>query len=132
MAIHLLLEAIASVERHSPKDNRVEILIVDDGSTNFISLQILDRLQEGGYRLLRQQNLGLSAARNLGIESANTDLVLPLDDDNRLLAPYLNEGLKYMSQHLEVDLLFGDRIDFGKYEIVTFIFAFIAFLKVFH
>ena len=110
---HLLLEAIASVERHSPKDNRVEILIVDDGSTNFISLQILDRLQEGGYRLLRQQNLGLSAARNLGIEFANTDLILPLDDDNRLLSPYLNEGLKYMIQHPEVDLLFGDRIDFG-------------------
>ena len=112
---HLLLEAIASVERHRPTDNAVEILLVDDGSSNIHSLQMLELLQEGGYRLLRQQNLGLSAARNLGIEAANSDFILPLDDDNRLLAPYLNEGLQYMYKHPEVDILFGDRIDFGAY-----------------
>ena len=110
---HFLLEAIASVERHKSKEHVVEILIVDDGSIEVDSLHILERLQSVGYRVLRQEKSGIPAARNLGIQAASADLVLPLDDCNRLLGMYLNQAINFMQDKPDVDVFFGDRIDFG-------------------
>ncbi len=110
---HFLLEAIASIIRHTSRDCKVEIIIVDDGSTEASSRQILKRLKEGGYTVFRQDNAGLAAARNHGINAAQADLIIPLDDDNRLLAPYLQDCLAVMQQNPDVEMIFGDRLDFG-------------------
>jgi glycosyltransferase involved in cell wall biosynthesis len=110
---HWLLESIASVERHRSSSCIVEIVIVDDGSTNATSLLLLSRLIEAGYTVLRQKNKGLAAARNHGISHARAPLVLPLDDDNRLLSPYLTQGINIMTANESVAFLYGDRVDFG-------------------
>jgi glycosyltransferase involved in cell wall biosynthesis len=85
----LLLEALASVERHTPNDLRLDLLIVDDGSTDPTTLDVLNNLEEAQYRLIRQGNKGLATARNTGLESTYAPIVLYLDDDNRLLQPCL-------------------------------------------
>ncbi|KZR68007.1 Chondroitin synthase [Prochlorococcus marinus str. MIT 1313] len=110
---HHLIEAIASVERYRDPNRDIEITIIDNASTKSSSLEILEKLDMIGYKVIRSHNSGLAASLNTGIEASNAELFIPLNDNNRLLAPYLNQGLGYMCKHLEIDLYFGDRIDFG-------------------
>ena len=109
---HWLLEAIASVERCKGL-LPVEILIVDDGSTRSESVALLQSLETAGYRVIRQANSGLSSARNLGFQEARSTIILPLDDDNRLLEPYFVEGVRLMLSRPELSFVYGDRVDFG-------------------
>ena len=57
-----LPEAIASAE--AARGVRVELIVVDDGSTEPATLEVLAGLARGGYHVIRQSNQGLSAARN--------------------------------------------------------------------
>lgn len=109
---HWLLEAVASVLRHQ-QPGQVELLIVDDGSDQPDAMRILRRLQEHGFPVLHQPPRGLAAARNTGIRAATADLLLPLDDDNRLLSPYFSTALQLLDHHPSVSLVYGDRLDFG-------------------
>ncbi|QPN71481.1 glycosyltransferase [Synechococcus sp. CBW1108] len=112
----LLVEAVASVEREAARSGcapSLELQIVDDGSNQSRSLQVLDRLQALGYRVLSQRNHGLSAARNAGIRATTAPLLLPLDDDNRLLAPYLSQGLAWLERQPNLAVVYGDRQEFG-------------------
>lgn len=60
----------------------VEIIIVDDGSTDPQTLSLLHSLV--GVTLVRQANAGLPAARNAGFCAARGEYVLPLDADDWL------------------------------------------------
>jgi len=70
-----------------------EILVVDDGSTDPLSLDLLDRLPEQGVRVLRRTNGGSSAARNTGFRAARSELILQVDADDILHPRYLETTL---------------------------------------
>src|SRR5262249_54967936 len=46
-----------------------EVIVVDDGSTDVDTIRIVDELEEGGIRIIRQPNAGLARARNVGIRA---------------------------------------------------------------
>jgi glycosyltransferase involved in cell wall biosynthesis len=77
-----LPEAIASARAQEPD----EIIVVDDGSTDLGTVELLDRLGAEGVRVIRQPNSGPSAARMTGVRATQAEYVLPLDSDD-LLAP---------------------------------------------
>lgn len=84
----LLLEAVASIEALAlPFDH--EVLVIDDASNDEASLDALERLtRKPRIRLLRlATHEGAQAARNRGLDAARHPYVLPLDADDRLLAP---------------------------------------------
>lgn len=70
-----------------------EVILVDDGSTDSSSL-ICDRYSSTDPRFitLHQQNKGVSAARNAGINVANGEYVMFLDADDALL-PYALDNM---------------------------------------
>jgi glycosyltransferase involved in cell wall biosynthesis len=60
-----------------------KVIVVDDGSTDQATERALAELPDG-VRLIRQQNAGVSAARNAGFENSDSELLLMVDADDRL------------------------------------------------
>jgi glycosyltransferase involved in cell wall biosynthesis len=59
------------------------VIVVDDGSTDPHTLEVLDRLPSE-VEVLRRENGGVSKARNAGLERAQTPYAIVLDADDRL------------------------------------------------
>jgi len=77
-----LSECLASVRAQTVAP--VETLIVDDGSTDPATLEILARLSIHSVRVVRQENRGLAGARNTGVRQAIGAYVYFLDPDDLL------------------------------------------------
>lgn len=106
-----LIEAVASVERAVAEP--CELIVVNDGSREPRTLEILTMLRRAGYRIFDQENAGLAAARNRGFELARAPYVLPLDADNRLRPGFTGPALEVLDSQPEAGVVYGDRHDFG-------------------
>lgn len=106
-----LIDAVASVERNAPADT--ELIIVDDGSTQPRTREVLAALRDAGHRVLEQPHSGLSAARNRGIAACTSEYVLPLDADNRLLPGFAADAMAVLDPDANAGVVYGDRREFG-------------------
>ena len=109
----MLREALASVERVR-NENLLEVIIVDDGSSDPDTIRILKEVAEGGYTLVSQPNCRVSAARNAGIRLAKGEFILPLDSDNRLRDVYLKEGVSLLKENPRIGVIYSDAEFFGE------------------
>jgi len=78
-----LPDAIGSALAQASPGIAVEVVVLDDGSTD--ETPTVAASFGSAIRYRRQENAGLSAARNAGMRAASHDLVLFLDADDRLL-----------------------------------------------
>jgi glycosyltransferase involved in cell wall biosynthesis/Tfp pilus assembly protein PilF len=80
----LLRQAVASIQ--SSTYPNFEVVLVDDGSTQPEALAVLDELKpafdQRGWRIVRQENRYLGAARNTAARNATGEYFLFMDDDN--------------------------------------------------
>lgn len=65
-----------------------EILVVDDGSIDN-SIDVVKNIEDKRIKLLRQENRGVSSARNYGISQAKHDFIAFLDADDTWHPSYL-------------------------------------------
>src|SRR3989338_1834678 len=90
-----LEDAILSVFAQTYKD--YELIIVDDGSktreVEKICKKYYDRL-----KYIRQENRGISAARNNGIVNSNGKYIALLDDDDLWAPEKLEKQVKYYEE----------------------------------
>ncbi|MDH3425173.1 MAG: glycosyltransferase [Acidimicrobiia bacterium] len=75
-----------------------EVIVVDDGSTDQVTIDIIDQLELPRVRVIRQDNAGLSAARNAGMSAARGRYLVPLDADDELKPTYLSRLLSEISE----------------------------------
>lgn len=105
-------EAIDSVEKVTDK-SLYEIIIVNDGSKDAYTIEMMDKLAAEGYHVINQVNQGLGRTRNNGIRAAKGDYILPLDSDNRIRPAYIYESIKILDAHPEIAVVYGDAQFFG-------------------
>jgi len=101
----VLREALASVEQVR-NENLLEVIIVDDGSSEAKTTRILDEATKAGYSVVSQPNRGPGAARNTGIRLAKGEFILPLDSDNRLRDVYFKEGVSLLKDNPSVGVIY--------------------------
>src|SRR3984957_5061314 len=99
---HFLADAIASVLAQTRQAD--EIIVVDDGSTDDPAMVVA---KFPTLRLIRQDNRGLSAARNTGMRNGKASHIIFLDADDRLLPTALQSGLTCAAAHPECAFIYG-------------------------
>lgn len=105
LATHLA-EAVASV--HAQDWTNLEIIVVDDGSTDDTAT-VLDALTEAGdLRWFRQNNAGAAAARNRGIQEAKGEWIAFLDADDLWLPGKLAAQFQRLEQNPEAVFSYTD------------------------
>ena len=109
----MLREALTSVEQVR-NANLLEVIIVDDGSSEAETTRILEEVGQAGHSVVAQSNWGLSAARNVGIRLAKGEFILPLDSDNRVRDAYLNEAASLLKDNPSLDVIYADAEYFGE------------------
>lgn len=107
-----LKETLKSVEDSSYEN--IEIIIVNDGSTDVVTIETLSSLQSLGYCVIHKKNGGLSSARNYGIERATGEFILPLDSDDLISKEYIREALSVFESS-SVDIVYAKAKLFGVY-----------------
>jgi glycosyltransferase involved in cell wall biosynthesis len=88
-----------------------EIIVVNDGSTEPATNQLLDRLASEGLKVLSTANRGPAAARNLAIAESLAEYILPLDADDWIAPRYLELAVKEMDRSKETRIVCG-RVEF--------------------
>ncbi len=98
-----LNEAVASAR--GAGHPALEIVVVDDGSTEPATIAAFDRLD--GVVKVRQGNAGLSAARNAGIRASRGRYLVPLDADDMLPPGFLPAAVTALESHPDLGYLVG-------------------------
>ena len=101
--------AVASVLDQDP-GMPLEVIVVDDGSVDGTG-EILERLADGEprLRLVRQENQGVSAARNAALAALRpeTTLVTFLDSDDAFPVGRLRRDLALLNADPDLELVYG-------------------------
>jgi len=94
----------------------IEIVVVNDGSTD-ASAEICKEFVEIDHRIIyiEQENSGLSAARNTGLENMSGDYVTFVDSDDWIELDYVETLYKKITQY-QADIAVGNYYSFNESE----------------
>jgi glycosyltransferase involved in cell wall biosynthesis len=101
---HYLTQAIQSVLDQSYQD--FEIIVVDDGSTDN-TREVMDSFKDPRLKYFYQENQGVCAARNNGINVSEGEYIYFLDSDDALLENALERQVGVLDRHPDVALSHG-------------------------
>ncbi|MEB3360453.1 MAG: glycosyltransferase [Synechococcales bacterium] len=93
-----LTRVLEALQHQTLAMERWELLVIDNAS----SLPLADQLDLGWHprgRLVREERLGLTMARQRGFQEAQADLLVYVDDDNVLAPDYLQQAQHIFDQH---------------------------------
>lgn len=96
-----------------------ECIIIDDGSVDDTRDVVHEYVMlDGRFKYFYQQNQGLSAARNKGLEYATGRYIQFIDADDKIQPKKLEKQVAYLESHPDVDVVYGSVVYFGESEDV--------------
>jgi glycosyltransferase involved in cell wall biosynthesis len=125
----VLLEALESCRNSQFQD--FEILVVDDGSTDSRTIEILSQIECSiSLSVLRKNNGGASSARNFGVKEAKGEFLFFLDSDNLIRPDYLTHAVQVIQEDAEICVVYAKPFFFGnegaqessRFEVLDFSF----------
>lgn len=105
-------EAVASVLAQTYRD--FEIIVVNDGSTDEQTTDLLDGYDRPRTRVIHTPNQGLAAARNNGIAAAGGVYILPLDADDKIADTYMEKAVRVLDGDDTVGIVYCEASFFGE------------------
>jgi glycosyltransferase involved in cell wall biosynthesis len=108
--VHLVCEAVESAL--SQRTGQVEVIVVDDGSTDDTANTLTRRFGSRIHLLRLLNRRGVGAARNAGIRIANGELLAFLDSDDLWLPGKLDAELRVFAQFPEAEAVVSDSLCF--------------------
>jgi glycosyltransferase involved in cell wall biosynthesis len=113
---HMVVEAVESALAIDTSNLELEIIVVDDGSTD----DTLEVLATFPVKVVHAGGVGMAAARAAGVSAATGDYVALLDDDDMWLPPAIAAQVAVLEQHPEYGAVHGqsrlvtwDKVPFG-------------------
>jgi glycosyltransferase involved in cell wall biosynthesis/SAM-dependent methyltransferase len=102
-----IAQAIGSVLQQG--DDGLEVIVVDDGSTDETAA-VIARIADPRVRYIRQDRAGAPVARNRALAEARAPWCLWLDSDDALLPGALQALRATVDAHPDVDVVYGDLV----------------------
>lgn len=96
-----IMNTLKSIKLQTYKN--FELIIVDDGSNNGVLDIVLTKFDFKKIKVIRQENKGLPAARNTGIENATGEYIAFIDDDDLWNENKLEICYKYIKDIQKTD-----------------------------
>jgi glycosyltransferase involved in cell wall biosynthesis len=93
-----------------------EIIIVNDGSTDEYTNELLATYSRPKVKVIKTHNLGVSGARNLAIKNATGEYILPVDADDLIAKTYLEKAMTIFKNDSTVDCVYPWTRCFGARE----------------
>ena len=103
-----LPETMGSI--HNSTYSPLEVIIVDDGSTDPDSRAVLDRItdqQNDRLRLILADNQGVACARNLGAEHAKGEFLAFIDADDTVEPEFFARAIGVLQQYRNVSFVYS-------------------------
>jgi peptidoglycan/xylan/chitin deacetylase (PgdA/CDA1 family)/glycosyltransferase involved in cell wall biosynthesis len=107
-----LAEALESVERQTRA--AAQILVVDDGSNDRYTRQILEAIQRQGTCVVHGDGRGASAARNLGARLTTSDYLVWLDADDTLEPTWFDAAARRLDEEQDMQFVSCGMRAFGR------------------
>lgn len=109
------LEEVLDNVFNSYYDN-FEVILVDDGSNDKYTLDILEKIKNKNIKdlnIIRQENTGVSGARNTGLSVASGEYVMFIDTDDKIDKEYILKCVDILERQSEYSFVYTNSIFFN-------------------
>ena len=106
-----ILDAVNSIKMQSYP--QIELIIIDDGSDDEKTADILKMVNYRNLKVLRTNHLRPAGARNYGIKEASGKYILPLDADDTIESSYIEKAVIELESDSNIGIVYCHADLFG-------------------